>query len=56
LEADARLERLVAAEHAAEIVRETWRNYEELNLHPALALEALFIRLRNELAGPAVPA
>ena len=56
LEADARLERLVAAERAAEIVRETWRSYEELNLHPALALEALFIRLRNELAGAGAPA
>ena len=56
LEADARLERLAAAERAAEIVRETWRSYEELNLHPALALEALFIRLRNELTGAAVAA
>jgi DNA polymerase-3 subunit delta' len=56
LEADARLERLAAAERAAEIVRETWRGYEELNLHPALALEALFIRLRNELAGVAAVA
>jgi DNA polymerase-3 subunit delta' len=50
LEADAGLERLAAAEQAAELVRETWRNYEELNLHPALALEALFIRLRRELS------
>jgi DNA polymerase III subunit delta' len=56
LEADARLERLASAERAAEIVRETWRGYEELNLHPALALEALFIRLRNELAGTAAAA
>ena len=51
LEADAGLERLEAAEAAAEIVREAWRGYEELNLHPALALEALFVRLRTELAG-----
>jgi len=53
LEADAGLERLAAAEGAAEIVREAWRGYEELNLNPALALEALFIRLRGELAGVA---
>ena len=51
LEADATLERLSAAQRAAEVVRETWRSYEELNLHPALALEALFLRLRHELAG-----
>ena len=53
LEADAGLERLAAAERAAEIVRETWRDYEELNLHPTLSLEALFIRLHHELAGAA---
>jgi hypothetical protein len=53
LEADAGLERLASAERAAEIVRETWRDYEELNLHPTLALEALFIRLHHELAGVA---
>jgi hypothetical protein len=27
-----------------------WRELEELNLSPALALEALFVRLRRELA------
>ena len=53
LEADAGVERLAAAERAAEIVRETWRDYEELNLHPTLSLEALFIRLHQELAGAA---
>jgi DNA polymerase-3 subunit delta' len=54
LREDASLERLTSFARAAEIVRETWRNYEELNLHPALALEALFVRLSNELAGVAV--
>jgi DNA polymerase-3 subunit delta' len=56
LREDASLERLAAAERAAEIVRETWRAYQELNLHAHLALEALFIRLRHELAGVAATA
>ena len=43
-------ERLPAAERSAELVREAWRWFEELNLQPKLALEALFIRLRRELA------
>jgi DNA polymerase-3 subunit delta' len=34
---------------AAEVVRETWRALEEFNLNPSLALEALFVRLRQEL-------
>ena len=46
---DATTERLAAAERACEIVRETWRAFEEFNLSPPLALEALFIRLRREL-------
>jgi DNA polymerase-3 subunit delta' len=46
---DARAERAVAAERAAELVRETWRAFEEFNLSPTLALEALFVRLRREL-------
>jgi DNA polymerase-3 subunit delta' len=50
---DATLERLAAAERAAEIVRETWRVFEEFNLSPPLAFDALFVRLRSELAGPA---
>jgi DNA polymerase III subunit delta' len=50
LRADASPERLAAAERAAEAVRESWRWFEELNLQPKLALEALFIRLRRELA------
>jgi DNA polymerase-3 subunit delta' len=50
---DGTAERLPGAERAAEIVRETWRWFEELNLQPRLALEALFLRLRRELA-PAI--
>jgi DNA polymerase-3 subunit delta' len=44
------------AEACAELVRDAWRSFEELNIQPALALEALFIRLRRELAGAKVPA
>jgi hypothetical protein len=51
---DAGTERLAAAERACELVRETWRQLEEFNLSPGLALEALFVRLRRELAGLAV--
>jgi DNA polymerase-3 subunit delta' len=50
LREDGSAERLPAAERAAEIVRESWRWFEELNLQPRLALEALFVRLRRELA------
>jgi DNA polymerase-3 subunit delta' len=50
LRADGTTERLAAAEQAAEIVRETWRWFEELNLQPKLALEALFIRLQRRFA------
>jgi hypothetical protein len=39
------------AVEAAEAVREVWRALEEFNLNPSLALEALFVRLRRELAG-----
>jgi DNA polymerase-3 subunit delta' len=34
---------------AAETVRELWRGLEEFNLNPALAFEALFVRLVREL-------
>jgi DNA polymerase-3 subunit delta' len=52
---DGTIERLAAAERACEIVRETWRAFEEFNLSPPLALEALFVRLRRELgAAPAL--
>jgi DNA polymerase-3 subunit delta' len=46
---DATTDRLAGAERACEIVRETWRAFEEFNLSPPLALEALFVRLRKEL-------
>jgi DNA polymerase III subunit delta' len=49
---DGSTERLAGAERACELVRETWRAFEEFNLSPGLALEALFVRLRRELAGP----
>ena len=52
---DGTIERLAAAERACEIVRETWRAFEEFNLSPPLALEALFVKLRRELgAAPAL--
>ncbi len=53
---DGTVERMEGAERAAEAVRETWRSFAELNVHPGLALEALFVRLRRELAGATVPA
>jgi DNA polymerase III subunit delta' len=53
---DATEGRAAAAERAAEAIRETWRLFEELNLQAGLAFEALFVRLRRELAGGMVPA
>jgi DNA polymerase-3 subunit delta' len=50
---DGTRERMAGAERACEVVRETWRRLEEFNLNPSLALEALFVRLRRELAGAA---
>ena len=38
---------------AAEAVRETWRALEEFNLNSSLALEALFVRVHQALAGSA---
>jgi DNA polymerase III subunit delta' len=52
LRADATHERLPDAERACEIVRAAWRDAEELQLSVPLALEALLVRLRRELAGP----
>ena len=49
LEEDATRERLLGAERAAEAVRETWRELEEFNLAPQLALEALFVQVAGEL-------
>jgi DNA polymerase III subunit delta' len=54
LREDATRERLQAAEVACEIVRAAWRDAEELQLSVPLALEALLIRLRRELAAPAM--
>ena len=50
LREDATRERLLGAERSAEAVRELWRELEELNLAPQLALEALFVRIARELA------
>ena len=55
LSEDASLERLAAAERAAELVRDAWREFEEFNVSPSLALEALFIRLRRELSHTRYP-
>ena len=55
LREDAVPDRLPGAEAAAERIRELWRLMEELNLQAPLALEALFLDLRRQLAGP-VPA
>jgi hypothetical protein len=54
LRADATRERLQAAERACELIRAAWREAEELQLSVPLALEALLVRLRRELAGPQV--
>jgi DNA polymerase-3 subunit delta' len=51
LRQDATRERLLGAERAAEAVRETWRRFEEFNLAPQLALEALFVQVARELHG-----
>jgi DNA polymerase-3 subunit delta' len=47
---DATRERLLGAERAVEEVRETWRQLEEFQLQPQLALESLFVRVAHELA------
>ena len=54
LREDATRARALDAELAAEAVRELWRALEEFNLAPALALEALFVRLRRAFAGSLV--
>jgi DNA polymerase-3 subunit delta' len=48
---DATRERIPGAEAACEHVRNTWRSFEEFNVAPQLALDALFTRLRGSLAG-----
>jgi DNA polymerase-3 subunit delta' len=47
LREDATAERATDAEEAAELAREVWRELEEFNLNPSLALEALFVRLKR---------
>jgi DNA polymerase-3 subunit delta' len=54
--ADGTLDRLEGAELAAELVRDTWRNFEEFQLSHGLALEALFVELRRAFAGVTVAA
>jgi hypothetical protein len=39
------------AEDAAAIVRQSWREADELNLNAPLMLEALFVRLRRSFSG-----
>jgi DNA polymerase III subunit delta' len=56
LRTDATLERMHASERACELVRAAWREAEELQVSTPLAVEALLIRLRRELAATAVPA
>jgi hypothetical protein len=53
LREDAARERVAGAEAAAEVVRQTWRMFEEYQLQAGLMLEALFVRLRHELGRPA---
>ncbi|HKP19550.1 MAG TPA: hypothetical protein VJT84_13835, partial [Gaiellaceae bacterium] len=55
LREDGTADRMLGAERAAEIVRETWRGFEEFNVSPALALEAMFVRVRRELASAVIP-
>src|SRR4029079_10169977 len=56
LREDATHERLIGADQACELVRAAWREAEELQVSTPLALEALLIRLRGELAPAAAPA
>ncbi len=55
LRADGTIERLEAAEEAAELVRDAFRKLQEFNLNQSLALEALLVRLHSVFAGAASP-
>ena len=55
LREDATAGRLLGCERACELVRAAWREAEELQVSTSLALEALLIRLRGELAPAAAP-
>jgi DNA polymerase III subunit delta' len=54
LREDASPERAPAAETAAGLVRQTWRELQELQLQAPLAFEALFVQLRRAFAGSLV--
>jgi DNA polymerase-3 subunit delta' len=56
LREDASPDRAPAAETAAGLVRQTWRELQELQLQAPLAFEALFVQLRRAFAGSLVPA
>ena len=56
LQEDATEDRAASAEVAAELVRESWRLLEELQLQAPLAFEALFVQLRRAFAGTLVAA
>ena len=56
LQEDATDDRAASAELAAELVRDTWRLLEELQLQAPLAFEALFVQLRRAFAGSLVAA
>jgi DNA polymerase-3 subunit delta' len=56
LREDANPDRVAAAETAAELVRQTWRELQELQLQAPLAFEALFVQLRRAFAGAIVAA
>lgn len=51
LRADGTLERLAASGDAVDVVRESFRRTQSLNLNSTLALEALFVRLHALFAG-----
>jgi DNA polymerase-3 subunit delta' len=56
LREDGSPERAPAAETAAGLVRQTWRELQELQLQAPLAFEALFVQLRRAFAGSLVSA
>jgi DNA polymerase III subunit delta' len=55
LREDASPDRAPSAETAAGLVRQTWRELQELQLQAPLAFEALFVQLRRAFAGSLVP-
>jgi DNA polymerase III subunit delta' len=55
LRADAAEGATEGAEHAAEVVRQAWREVEEFNLNASLLLEAMFVRVERAFSRP-VPA